>query len=185
MQACQGHQHTLWLDVYGELTPQQGRDWENHLKTCAPCRAERQRMRDLVSEMKQAAQPLQMTASETESLISRIVRKQSRRRWWFPNTDRPIERWIPGFATATVLLVALGILAYRWLLPSNGVQPLVLDPVQNQMIARDFEVIQNLDMLKDMDALQKLIKIVDNNQKTPLDPDTQGMIHDVSSEISA
>ena len=185
MQACQDHEHTLWLDVYGELTPQERQVWENHLKICMPCRAERQRMRNLVSELKEAAQPRQMTAAETETLVSRIVRQQSRRRWWLPRSDRPIGRWVPAFAMVGVLLVALGILAHRWLLPSTGVLPLALDPARNPAIAQDLDVIQNLDMLKDMDALQKLVKIVDNNQKTPPDPDTRGMIRDAASEISA
>jgi anti-sigma factor ChrR (cupin superfamily) len=185
MQACQDHEHTLWLDVYGELTPQQRQVWESHLTICTPCRAERQRMRNLVSELKQTAQPRQMTAAETETLVSRIVRQQSRRRWRLPGTDRPMGRWAPAFTMAGVLLVALGIVAHRWLLPSTGGLPVDLDPARNPAIAQDLDVIQNLDMLKDMDELQKLVKMVDNNQKTPPDPDTRGMIRDAASEMSA
>jgi hypothetical protein len=185
MQACQDHEHTLWLDVYGELTPQQRQVWESHLTICSPCRAERQRMRNLVSELKQTGQPRQMTAAETETLVSRIVRQQSRRRWRLPGTDRPMGRWAPAFTMAGVLLVALGIVAHRWLLPSTGGLPMALDPAHNPAIAQDLDVIQNLDMLKDMDELQKLVKMVDNNQKTPPDPDTRGMIRDAASEISA
>jgi len=185
MHACQDHENTLWLDVYDELTPEQHQLWESHLTSCRPCRAERQRMRNLVSELKQSAQPRQMTAGETETLVNRIVRQQSRRRWRLPVLDRPLGRWAPAFTMAGVLLVALGILAHRLLLPSTAGLPVAFDPARNPAIAQDIDVIQNLDMLKDMDEIQKLVKMVDNDQKTLPDSDTRGKIRDAASETSA
>jgi anti-sigma factor RsiW len=185
MHACQDHEDTLWLDVYDELTPEQRQVWESHLASCGPCREERQRMRNLVSELKQSAQPRPMTAGETETLVSRIVRQQSRRRWRLPGTDRPIGRWAPAFTMAGVLLVALGILAHRWLLPSTVGLPVAFDPGRNPAIAQDIDIIQNLDMLKDMDEIQKLVKMVDNDRKTLPDSNTRGKIRDAVSQTSA
>ena len=54
MKACPDRKKTLWLDVYGELDPNDRIAWEKHLEGCEGCRLKRQQLLQLLGKVRAA-----------------------------------------------------------------------------------------------------------------------------------
>ena len=165
MKACPNHQETLWLDVYGELDPMKRSVWERHLETCTGCREERQRLLGLLDLVRdEMGEPLlsPKKASALSWSIKRGLKERRATAWWWKGLLGMPSRLIPALAAVSLLIVALG-----WFAISKVQSPTILQNLsglksEEQMVVKDLEVIDNLELLEEMDTLRKLVQVVDN-----------------------
>ena len=165
MIACPNHQETLWLDVYGELDPIKRSVWERHLETCTGCREERQRLLGLLGLVRDEVGPPLLSPNKVSALswsIKRGLREQrATTRWWKGLLGVP-NRLIPALAAVALLIVAVGWFATNKVQSPSSLQNLSGLKSEEQMVVKDLEVIDNLELLEEMDTLWKLVQVVDN-----------------------
>lgn len=184
MKCCPDFVERLLLDVYGELDSRNHSEWLAHLGSCNACTEERMRLLRLLEKVKEIMTPPALSAGETEGLV-RAVREETRSLkkqvlWqWF---GKP-WRLTPALATVCALLALIIFLT-----------PGTFDTVLHKFRAsgqesmegingEDMEVIRNLDLLKQMDTVQKLVQTLDEpeNSSPPVpekNPDIQGSMKD-------
>jgi len=165
MKACPNHQETLWLDVYGELDPVKRSVWEQHLETCAGCREERQRLLGLLDRVKDQMTPPQLPPKKASALSWSIKRglreQQATPQWWKGLLGEP-NRLIPSLVAVSLVFVALGWFTINKVYGPSSLQKFSSPKSEEQMVVKDSEVINNLDLLEEMDTLRKLVQVVDN-----------------------
>lgn len=164
MKACQDHQETLLLDVYGELAPAEREAWERHLAGCEGCRHEREKLHKLLLQLKEAMPTPFLAPERAGALADSILRARQtggEKRWWK-------GRWwgFPHGLVPAMAAVCLLILVFGWFSLRDGKTPSSFQVSKNlhseqQMIATDLEVIQNLELLEEMEVLDKLVRVVD------------------------
>jgi len=178
MNGCKDYQKALILDVFGELDPDELPDWAAHMATCPGCRAERERLRRLMDQVKTTAKPEPLTEHEA-------ARMRARLHWTLNNADRasrlkekiPVRyRFLfrPAWAAGILLGLVLAVGGVPWK-QAFFTPPMDADntaPTSTAMVpAQDQEVLENLDFLKDLDTIRKLVHVVDqnDNEGTPSD----------------
>jgi hypothetical protein len=72
------------------------------------------------------------------------------------------NRLIPALAAVALLIVAFGWFAINKVQSPSFFQNLSGLKSEEQMVAKDLEVIDNLELLEEMDTLRKLVQVVDN-----------------------
>lgn len=164
MSACPHYRKTLWLDVYNELPDTARSKWETHLDTCDSCREEKERMVRMVATMRENLQPPPTTALSPENLI-RLSRPGQASNpftgWWRNNRFGHRLKLVPALATFGMILLAVGILSYRaFLFPAGQITGNTI-PASDQIVSADAEMLKNLDLLKDMETVQRLIYVID------------------------
>jgi anti-sigma factor RsiW len=185
MQACRNQNEILMLDVLGELNdPRTRRDWEEHLNACDRCRRERARMLNLLSQMKHAGMPPELSAEQADAM-ARTISWKLRNERMKPLQEAPRRfRFRPMLAAAcaVVLIVMAGY--YFKERHSDSAREMAMSA--EVMPSQDLEVIKHLDLLRDMDTIEKLIHVVDipENGTGPEQgaPETQGMHLDESGK---
>jgi len=172
MQACRNQNEALMLDVLGELRdPRMRRDWEDHLKACDGCRRERASMLSLLGKVKHAGMPPELSAEQADAMAKAVGWK------WRNERIQPVQhtgrrfRFLPVFASACAIIVVL-FAGYQ-------LRDRFLDRDSEMAMSADLEVIKHLDLLKDMETIEKLIQVVDVPDNLPGTeqgaPETQGM----------
>ena len=164
MKACQDHQETLLLDVYGELAPAERETWERHLAGCEGCRHEREQLRRLLLQLKEATPTPSLAPEKAGALADTILKDlqtEDEKRWWEGSLWGFPHRLAPAIA-----VVCLMILVFGWFSIRNGEAPSRFQVSRNlgseqQMIVGDLEVIRNLELLEEMEVLEKLVRAVD------------------------
>jgi len=150
---CSLHSDSLMLDVLGEpMDPRLRQEWDQHLAACAGCRHERAALRQVIGRVRLAARPPELSARGADAMAVAVAWKWRNER---RKTDAPQRRgwlvWRP-FAAACALLAVVA-LGYR------GVQEIIQpEPVAD---LQDIEVIRHLDLLREMDTIEKLVEVVD------------------------
>jgi predicted anti-sigma-YlaC factor YlaD len=179
MQACRNLNETLMLDVMGELTDLRARrDWEKHLDDCDGCRRERAQMIQLLGKLKKAGTPPELPADRAAAMANHVGWRLRNERIGHQSKTGRRFRLVPVLAAACALIV-IGLIGYR-------MQNRFFDAGSGsdltaglQLPQQDLEVIKHLDLLKDMDTIEKLVHVVDasgNGQAPPeTNPETQGM----------
>lgn len=183
MEACSEYRETLLGDVCGDLDSNAFSVWEAHLKTCAGCREERVRMLRLIGRMKETMSPLPLTQGQTETLIRAIrsdLREKKEARWWGGLWVGRPPRLLPAMATLCVLVIAVSFFGLRTLHSPSKTQPAPDQKAVEELAAEDLEIINHLDLLRNMDWVNKLVQVIDGTDSdvpTPeINPNTQGMI---------
>jgi hypothetical protein len=183
MEACPECKETLLLDVCGELDSKASSVWEAHVKTCAGCREERVRMLRLIGRMKETMSPPPLTPRQTETLIRAVrsdLREHKEARWWGGLVLGRPSRLLPAMATFCVLVIALSVFGLRTLHTPSGIQSAPDQKAGEELVAEDLEVIEHLDLLKDMDWVHRLVQVIDETDSDVPDSEThshtQGMI---------
>lgn len=153
MKTCRDHQKTLWMDVFNELSPSERREWEHHLNGCESCQAEKLQGLKIMG-MARRSGPRQVLS---EAAVQRIARLglQVKKKQPHPRFSLFPFRQLAAGAAAFFLVAVL-----MWWNAGPDIvvrQPPVLS-------AEEVEVIENLDLLREMDALQKLVKRVDRKE---------------------
>lgn len=181
MSACQDQKSTIMLDVYGELKDEERARLEQHLEICAGCRKEKWQMLEVIGQIKATMESPELSATEAKKMANTITWKLNRARnlkWWSQIFTYSPSRLIPAVAAASLLIVIASIIGYNTFTADHQFQP-TASLQTDQLSAQDMEIIQNLDLLRDMEALQKLVQAVDQSPTStptekPID-DTQGM----------
>ena len=178
MQACNRQKENIMLYVYKELDTTATIALENHLETCEACRYEAERLLRLLGKLRESAAVPELSAEEVKSLVTNIKRKLDARHgeiWWRKYLDYRPSRMIPVIATACVLILTAGIIGYVKLSETKGFQLFSRDQKEELILSNgDLEILKNLDFLKEMDAIQKLSRVVDLNNENPSQGETSG-----------
>ena len=186
MQACEHLKEKLTLYIYGELDPVSGREVENHLAVCEACRHEHRQLSSLLNTVRQTGVAPELSPQQVRVLATDISRKlkvgPKRARW----RQHPIfmpSRLIPAAAMAAALMIAVAVIGYRNLNQRTGMPPVSVTQNEELMLSdKDLEILDNLDLLKEMEAIQKLSRVVDPNGETDsqwdMDNDTRGRRQD-------
>lgn len=181
MQVCRHQNEILMLDVLGELNdPQMRRNWEEHLKACDGCRRERSRTLGLLGKVKQAGMPPELPARQADAMAKAIGwRLRNERLAPLGETLRRF-RLVPALATAcAVIVVVIGGYELQQRLSNRGNE---MEISADLLPPQDLEIIKHLDLLRDMDTIEKLMHVVDIPDNGPGTEqgtqETQGMHRD-------
>jgi hypothetical protein len=189
MQACRTHNETLMLDVLDELTnPRVRRDWEGHLASCLGCRTEKARMLHLLGQVRASGSPPELSDAEAQRMVGAVSRELRNRPGRVASRSDWSFRLAPALAAACVLIIT--VMAGYWFKDSFFGAGRNFDLASEpQLEAPDLDVVKHLDLLRDMDTIEKLIQIVDipDNGQTPgeSNPETQGTQPDENSHVVA
>jgi hypothetical protein len=162
MKPCPEHKETLWLDAYGELSPNERQAWEKHLETCEGCRREREQLALMLQKVKvntPSPAPSREEALALASSIALKLREEREEAWWRKRLFGIPNSLIPALAAACVLIVALGWFSIKGLRSPSSMTNI---NSEERILVRDLDVIKNLDLLEEMDTLQKLVQLVDH-----------------------
>ena len=188
MSACQDQKSSIMLDVYGELNAEARAHLQQHLEICEGCRNEKRHLQEVIGKTRATMEPPELSASEAKRMTNAITWKLNedrRLKWWSPIFAYRPSRLIPALAAAGILIAFAGIIGYNTFTADHqynstaGLQAEELSP-------QDLEIIQNLDLLRDMEAIQKLVQAVDPSSTNPptdsLFDDTQGTRNSIYGE---
>jgi hypothetical protein len=155
--------------------------WEAHLLSCEACRLEKARVQALLGKIRAAGAVPALSSADADSMARKVL-------WRLRNADlgvlpkrRPLFKLGWALASAGVLIIA-AFAGYRLHDRMAGAERVATLPQELQLPKEDFEVIENLDLLRQMDTIDKLVNVVDtsNGDTAPAEPekDTQGMKSD-------
>jgi hypothetical protein len=169
MKTCNDYREMLYLDVYGEGAQAFRPGFEEHLKICSMCRAERDELRHLIGTLRLRL-PCPSLSTESAGELSRsvmkILREESISREGKWSRLRP---FIPVLAAASLLIAALGWFEFgaseKALSPPRSVSKI---NSEEQLIFKDFDVINNMELLEDMETIRKVVKAVDSGDNNNL-----------------
>ncbi len=168
MKSCPEFEETLLLDVHAELGPEERRPWEQHLGRCPACREARQQTLELLGRVKKAA-PEPRLAPEQARELSLLAQRAARRRGGRFTPSRLLGRqsWrlVPAFALAAAVLSIGGWLAVHSLTDFFGPPAALKLAPDVEVAGQELEIIRNLDLLEDLDALQRLVRVVDHRSR--------------------
>lgn len=165
MKSCQDFEEKLILDAHGELDRTERLALEGHLKECAVCRRERERLVHFLDQIKEAVPSPELSSAqsrELRGLIERNLGEKKERSWWRKWDVIGGHRLIPALAAACLIIVALGWFSLKGLNDSPFHQPFLSQNGGVSLVSEDMEVIENLDFLEEMDILDELVERVDN-----------------------
>jgi anti-sigma factor RsiW len=161
---CQDFQETLLLDVYGELAPPEREAWERHLGVCEGCRRERERLHQFLRQLKEAMPAPSLSPEKARALADSILKElktEGGKKWWKASFWRFPNRLVPAIAAVCLMILVLGWLSMREVKTPSIFQAGTNLNSEQQMIAKDLEVIRNLELLEEMEVLEKLVRVVD------------------------
>ena len=121
-------------------------------------------MRRLIQRMKETMHPPELSQREQNALTNAVRRQlkesQEMGRWLAGLMRRP-ARVIPAMAAVCVLIAALGWVGLKeFKAYLHG--PYTADrPSEQQMIARNVDILKNLELLEEMDTIEKLVRLDD------------------------
>jgi hypothetical protein len=180
--SCSRYREALCLEVCGALEPEQRPALEAHLQQCQKCRIEKKKLQAAYRLAAQTPPAPKLSAEATRRMARDITRRlqdqsasASHRR-----LSGAYRRWVPLLAAACLLLAVFGWLELSGHAPGgdpggplNASQSL---SQEERMLLKDLKVIRNLEMLEQMDSLQKLVHVID--QPEPAHPDYSLRRHD-------
>jgi hypothetical protein len=150
--ACFHQSDALMLDVLREpMDPMLRRQWEEHLASCEGCRRERAELEHVLGRVRNAGEPPALSAQQADAMVNAVAwRLRNERLETHAAPRRRITVWRSlAAACALLVVVALGYRAQEHFFP---------EPVAD---LQDIEVIKHLDLLREMDTIEKLVEVVD------------------------
>ncbi len=164
MKPCTHYQETLLLDVYGELNPHERPEWERHLEQCEPCRSERERLLNMLGTVKATMPSPDMASEKAEGLPSSIRRvwreglekKPDRKPFW----GAP-ARFAPALAAACLVIAVAGWFSFKEFRHAGIIQKGPKVVMEEQLASEDLEVVKNLELLEEMEDVEKLVELLD------------------------
>jgi hypothetical protein len=187
MQACQIQKKKLVLYVHGELDSNSSKEIENHLAICKLCRSEYQQLLSLLGNIKATIASPELSPKQVNSLVTNIkwkLKDRNKDSLWHRYLDFRPAHMIPVIAMACILIIAAGVIGYIINDDTNEFQPVAGRQIEELVLSdSDLEIVEKLELLREMDAIQKLSQVVDLNGKInsqrELDSETRGMRQDV------
>jgi hypothetical protein len=185
MKSCPEYEEMIVLDAHGELDSSAHAAYETHLETCGACREERLRLLKMLGGVKETLRHPAIPQAQSESLARSVRESLSREHkgaggWRESFFGRPL-RLMPAMASVCVLVIALYIFGLK---PVQGPTRIQTEPDSKpwgELKAEDLEIIKNMDLLKEMDWVQRLVHAIDETDDgTPtsrIHGKTQGNLH--------
>jgi hypothetical protein len=184
MEACHEYKETLLLDLCEDLDSRARSAWEAHLKICAGCRDERARVLRLLGRVKETLSPPPLTQGQTETLIKAVrseLREKREARWWGAFLLGRPSQFVPAMATLCVMVIAFSIFGLQTLHTPSSIPTAPDQKAEEELAEEDLEILQHLDLLRDMDWVHKLVQVIDETDSdvpiSETDSNTQGMLH--------
>jgi hypothetical protein len=167
MKPCPDRYDTILLAAYGELNPEQRRDWEQHRTVCPGCRDEHEALLRLLGRIKESMPVPELSEQRARTILWSVKRESTKEKekasWWKEWLVRP-GRLVPALATACIILITFGWFGMD-LIQSPDTDQDPMGPIaENQAVLKDLEVIKNIEFLEDMDTLQELVTVLDRNE---------------------
>ena len=167
MKACPDRYDTILLAAYGELDPEQRRDWEEHRTACPGCRDEYQAVLSLLGRIKESMPVPELSEKTARSILWSVKQELGKERekasWWKQWLVRP-GRLVPALATACIVLITFGWFGMNLIQSPDTDQDSLGTIAENQAVVKDLEVIKNIEFLEDLDTLQELETVLDRNE---------------------
>lgn len=184
MGSCPQYRENLLLDAHGELDPEAASPWRDHLRTCAACREERDRMLRLLAGMKESMPVPPLSPARSEMMLRTVQARLSGRREERSSAGWQLFSRPSRLAPALAALCGLMLMVFFLAPGRSPVPPPVRTPLEQKALgevpARELEILKNLELLKQLDTVQKLVHILDGTDDDLQDPatapSTQGMI---------
>ena len=166
MNKCSDHKNSLLLDVYGELDPQERIIWEKHLTECAACQNARKRLMGLVQAAQKGKHSSVLSSKETQALSSSILRKLRAEK-----SDNMLAgrnwQFVPAVAIACILVLFLGWFSLKDFKSSDKVAINSSSVPEEQIMVNNKDLIENMELLLEMEILEKLVSLLDDHQNGP------------------
>ena len=163
MKNCRHWQETLWLEVYGELEPEEQIEWENHLATCNGCLHERKRLIHLFENIKEAMPEPSLSRETSRALqtaVTEKLREKQRRSWWRNPFLAGYIKPLHVAAVCGMLVVAFGWFGVKGIRHSQTVELASDLGTEEKMIVKHIDLLENLDLLEEMETLEKLDQVM-------------------------
>ena len=182
MADCADRNEQVMLDVYGEMDAGARSAWEDHLRTCADCRREKENLTALLGQVRQAMAPPPLSMKDSTAMVRKV---QDRLAVFRHPEDRrqPVKEkralWVPAFATVCVLVLMAIFVGYE---RSGTIDQPVAQRIDNlqKLPENDEEIVKNLDLLKNFTTLEKLSQVVDDSaDRNPSETHNQGTQGDI------
>lgn len=173
MKSCPEYEEMVVLDAHGELDPGARTAWETHLRTCRACQDERLRLLGMLGRVQEDLRAPAVTEAQTQSLLRSVRRslpaeKKASARWTEFLLGRPL-RFMPAMASLCVLVIAFFLFSLRGPEGPTLTQPESDSKPWGELRAEDLEIIRNMDLLRDMDWVQRLVQAIDETDDgTPI-----------------
>jgi hypothetical protein len=168
MKHCRKWQETLWLDVYGELSPEVRLKWEKHLEGCSPCYQERMQLLNLLKNVNEAVPEPSLSHEDAGALYNAITGKLKLeyrdkyrwRKWFFEEYIKPIH----VLAACCLLIVVFGWFGLKGFQQNIRIET-VSDPGgKEQLIVTNMDLLENLELLEEMETLEKLDQVIEKKE---------------------
>lgn len=167
MKSCSRYQERVWMDIHGELESEFHSDLEKHMETCTECSHEHEDLKLFVKKVKSAV-PSPVLSTEEKRTMSRAImqelRKEQEMPAWRKWIQYPSGIRIPALVTACLVLIIFGWFGTQEHKADGPVKTASNLNLEDQLIIKDFNVINNLELLEEMDALEKLVNVVDQRE---------------------
>ncbi|MGD9274888.1 MAG: hypothetical protein PVI65_10995, partial [Desulfobacterales bacterium] len=116
MPDCADRNEQVMLDVYGELDAGARSAWEDHLRTCADCRREKENLTAMLGQVRQAMVPQPLSMQDSAAMVRKVQDRLAVFR--LPESWRQLVKekralWIPAFATVCVLVLVTIFVGYE------------------------------------------------------------------------
>jgi len=158
MKICEKYDQMLLLDVYGELPQVEGDQLKHHINACPLCREKAEELHGLIRAVRETVPLPKLSVWESRNLSRTVMLslKKENKGWQrFPRL-----RFVPALLTACLLLFFTGWFGLgQW---QKG--PAAMLKAEEMQIIKNYEMISNLDLLEDMDDVEKLVKTVDQKK---------------------
>jgi hypothetical protein len=174
MKPCSDYQEMLLLDVYGELNPEERRAWENHLNACEHCRKEKEQLVRLLQTIKTTLPAPTLSPDKIAGQVRAIQRKlraEADLPWWKKLRFPLPQRLIPALTTACLLLIIVSWFGLKEFKKFGMLSTSSQTTSEEQINRNDLEVVKNLEFLKEMGDVEKLVKHLDETDSQS--PSTQ------------
>ena len=181
MKPCSDYQEMLLLDVYGELNPAERRVWENHLSTCEHCRKEKEQLLRLLQTIKTALPAPTLSPDKIAEHVRSIqwkLREEANLPWWRKVRFHLPQRLIPALTTACLLLIIVSWFGLKEFRKFGILSTSPQTTSEEQINRNDLEVVKNLDFLKEMEDVEKLVKHLDETDSQSPSTQTENNIND-------
>ncbi len=182
MPDCIDRNEQVMLDVYGELDARARSAWEDHLRTCADCRREKENLTAMLGQVKQAMAPPPLSMQDSTVMIRKVQDRLAV--FGLPGDRRQRVKkkrvlWIPALATACALaLVAILVGHERFGAIDQPVAQRI--DISQKLPENEEEIVKNLDLLKNFNTLEKLSQVVDDStDRNPFETHNQGTQGDI------
>lgn len=167
MKPCPDRHETILLAAYGELDPEQRRDWDQHKVACPGCRSEYEALLRLLGRIKESVPVPELSEKKASSILRSVKRELREKRekpsWWKEWFVRP-NRLVPALATACVVMITFGWFGMNLIQSPDPDQEALGPGVENQVVLKDLEIIKDIEFLEEMDTLQELVTRLDRNE---------------------